>query len=161
MRQKLKNKIICWSIMCKTSAVTRFNKLINHSWCFTCPDYTYNRSIDTVVDIMSTEFSGSIREWIFFNRYTRPTSTLSASYSDNLPDRSPAYFNNYLDAVHYLPCFSLLISVLINIISAKCPSSVKPIHGYFNNVSHFWHTSIQHTQHEMNCSIYIHMWHTR
>jgi len=40
MGQKLKNKIICWFIVCKTSAGTLFNKLTNHSWCFTCTDYT-------------------------------------------------------------------------------------------------------------------------
>ena len=64
--QKLKNKIICWSIMCKTSAVTLLNKLTNYSWCLTCLDYTYNGSLDIVVDILSTEFSVSINGMDFF-----------------------------------------------------------------------------------------------
>ena len=121
MGQKLENKIICQSVMFKTSAVTLFNKLTNHSWCFTCPDYTYNRSLDTAVDILSTKFSVSINRVNFFPTDIKgPPVLYPVSYSDNFPDWSPTYFNSYVDAVHYPPCFSLLISVLINIISVKC-----------------------------------------
>jgi len=33
MGKNLKNKIICWFILCKTSAVNLFNKFTNHSRC--------------------------------------------------------------------------------------------------------------------------------
>jgi len=119
--QKLKNKIICWSIMCKTSAVTLLNKLTNHSWCLTCLDYNYNGSLDIVVDILSTEFSVSNNGMDFFSQQIYMAHQYFNCKLFNFPDWSPAYFNNYVAAVHYLPCFSLLISVLINMISAKCP----------------------------------------
>jgi len=56
----------------------------------TSPGYTYNGSLDTAVDVVLT-------------------STLPVSYADNFSHWSPAYFNSYVDAVHYLPCSSLLI----------------------------------------------------
>jgi len=54
MRQELKNKKNCWSVMCNTSAVTLFNKLTNKSLSYKSPDYSYNGSIDIAVDAVST-----------------------------------------------------------------------------------------------------------
>jgi len=158
---KFKNKIICWSIKCKTSAVTLLDKLTNKSRCFKSPDYTCNGSIDTAVDAVSTEFSCSINRMIFFSPTDTPCPTITVwgvlSYSDNCPHRSPAYSNSYADAAHYLPCSSLLISVLINILCAKCPflgqtDSLPFQHCHISDTqAHIY------TQYQINYSIYTQM----